>query len=96
MAKYKIQTTPKFAKNLSKYIGKGKRKVSKEEFIKVVDMLASDEKLPVNYRDHALTNNLKGYRDCHLKPDVVLIYKKERDKLILVLCTIGSHSEVFR
>lgn len=95
MAKYKIQTTTRFDKNLSKYIGKGKRKVSEEEFIMVVNMLANDEKLPASYRDHALTNNFKGYRDCHLKPDVVLIYKKEKDKLILILSTIGSHSEIF-
>jgi mRNA interferase YafQ len=57
-------------------------------------MLAQDKILPDNKRDHALTGNWYGYRDCHLKPDLVLIYKKI-DTDILRLARVGSYSELF-
>jgi mRNA interferase YafQ len=62
-------------------------------FQTVIDMLVRDKVLPPNLSDHALTGEWKGYRDCHIKPDLVLIYRKT-DKA-LVLARIGSHSELF-
>lgn len=59
----------------------------------VIDMLAADEALPVNLSDHALSGNWKGFRDCHVKPDLVLIYEKPDEVLSLV--RLGSHSELF-
>ncbi len=56
-------------------------------------LLASDETLPTSLRDHALTGNWKTLRDCHLKPDLVLIYKK-RERDVLELLRLGSHSEL--
>jgi mRNA interferase YafQ len=52
--------------------------------------------LPEKYRDHALVSNWVGHRDCHIKPDLVLIYKKteEGELLILKLVRLGSHSEL--
>ena len=47
------------------------------------------------HRDHALKGDFKGYRECHIKPDVLLIYKIEKDVLILVLADIGSHTNLF-
>jgi mRNA interferase YafQ len=61
---------------------------------KVVDMLASGKTLPEKYRDHKLTGNWVGYRDCHIEPDWVLIYKIENDILILTLSRTGSHSDL--
>jgi mRNA interferase YafQ len=60
----------------------------------VINMLVADKSLPQKFRDHPLTGPYKGYRDCHIKPDVVLIYSKP-DKYTLRLARIGSHSEVF-
>ncbi len=60
----------------------------------VLDMLVSDKAMPPKYRDHPLTGPYKGYRDCHIKPDVVLIYSKP-DRDTLRLARIGSHGEVF-
>jgi mRNA interferase YafQ len=60
----------------------------------ILNLLEADKLLPAKYRDHALTGLYKGYRDCHIKPDVVLIYSKP-DKDTLWLARIGSHSEVF-
>ena len=60
----------------------------------VVDTLASDRELPKRYRDHALSGNWAVYRECHVKPDLLLIYRKVNgDTLRLV--RLGSHSELF-
>ena len=59
-----------------------------------VAALAVDRPLPVANRDHPLIGRWTGYRDCHLKPDLVLIYRKSEPS-ILRLARIGSHSEVF-
>lgn len=62
----------------------------------ILKLLQADESLPERYRDHALTSNWVGHRDCHIKPDLVLIYKKtnEGELLILQLVRLGSHSEL--
>lgn len=60
----------------------------------IVTQLASDEVLADKYRDHSLGGNFTQHRECHLKPDLLLIYKKpEADTLRLV--RLGSHSELF-
>ncbi|MEO6353007.1 MAG: type II toxin-antitoxin system YafQ family toxin [Burkholderiaceae bacterium] len=59
----------------------------------VVDTLANDQLLAPRYRDHALTGEWKDHRDCHIKPDLVLIYQKP-DAETLRLVRIGSHSEL--
>ena len=56
-------------------------------------LLAADEPLPDRCRDHALTGDWKDHRDCHLKPDLVLIYQKP-DDATLRLVRLGSHSEL--
>lgn len=65
------------------------------ELLEVVDLLAADIPLPPKYRDHALHNNWEGCRDCHVRPDVVLVYQKTADGLVLLLLRVGSHSELF-
>lgn len=56
--------------------------------------LATDAQLEPRCRDHALTSDWAGYRDCHVRPDLVLIYGKP-DDITLRLARLGSHSEVF-
>ena len=60
----------------------------------VVGLLLSDRALPVSNRDHALSGNWAGYRECHIKPDLLLIYRKP-DADTLRLARLGSHSELF-
>ena len=61
--------------------------------VDVLECLANDAPLAEKYRDHALTNNWSGYRECHVKPDLLLIYQKPNaDSLRLV--RLGSHSEL--
>jgi mRNA interferase YafQ len=60
----------------------------------VILTLRNGETLPAKYRDHALTGNWAGHRDCHITPDWVLIYKIA-DKVLMVTRT-GTHSDLFR
>jgi mRNA interferase YafQ len=59
-----------------------------------LDALADDRPLESRYRDHELSGEWRGYRECHLKPDLLLIYSKI-DTNILKLARLGSHSELF-
>jgi mRNA interferase YafQ len=60
----------------------------------ILALLVADQPLPEKNRDHALSGEWKGYRDCHLKPDLLLIYGKP-DAETLRLARLGSHSELF-
>jgi len=56
--------------------------------------LVSDESLDIRYRDHELSGTWAGYRECHIKPDLLLIYRKA-DSVTLRLARLGSHGELF-
>lgn len=60
---------------------------------RVVNLLASGQKLPAQYKDHPLVGTWKGARDCHVEPDWVLIYKIDENRLELV--RTGTHSDLF-
>jgi mRNA interferase YafQ len=62
--------------------------------IPVIEWLATDAPLPERLRDHGLTGEWQGFRDCHVRPDLVLIYAKP-DPVTLTLARLGSHSELF-
>lgn len=59
----------------------------------VIDVLASDEPLAEKFRDHPLKGGYAGCRECHLKPDLLLIYVQQREELRLI--RLGSHSDLF-
>ncbi|MBL8158743.1 type II toxin-antitoxin system YafQ family toxin [bacterium] len=61
----------------------------------VILSLAARKSLPASYRDHQLTGDVKRYRECHIKGDLLLVYEVRNEVLILVLIDIGSHSELF-
>ena len=62
----------------------------------VVGLLRQGRQLEERYRDHGLTGDLAGFRECHIKPDWLLIYLIENDILTLTLIDTGSHSDLFR
>lgn len=62
----------------------------------VVKQLAQNEALDEKYQDHKLVGNYLGCRECHVKPDVLLIYRVHQDILELVLVRVASHSELFK
>ena len=84
-----------FSKSFKKSYKKLNKK-DKELFAEISLKLANDEILEPKYKDHALKGNFIGFRECHLKPDLLLVYKKQKDKLILYCFDIGSHSEIFK
>ncbi|NDF93162.1 MAG: type II toxin-antitoxin system YafQ family toxin, partial [Actinobacteria bacterium] len=61
---------------------------------RVIDLLLEDQVLPSKYRDHALIGNYQNTRECHVKPDLLLVYFKRGNNL-LFLVRLGSHSEIF-
>lgn len=62
----------------------------------VIDILSKGETLPERYKNHPLKGIYKGYFDCHILPDLVLIYKIEKEKLVLLLFDIETHSNLFK
>lgn len=87
--KYEIQRTSAFKKDYKKALKQGRSKALLRE---VVLLLADGKPLPVEKRDHALSGEWSGYRECHIAPDWLLIYRILDDKLILSLTRTGSHS----
>ena len=59
-------------------------------------MLANGETLPAKYKNHPLRGNYEGLFDCHIQPDWILLYKIEKEKLVLLLFDTGTHSDLFR
>ena len=62
---------------------------------KVITTLAMGESLPNENRDHDLHGNWKGYHECHIQSDWLLVYKIEKDILVLTLTRTGTHSDLF-
>lgn len=88
--KYEIKYSTKFKKHYKKLNIK-----EQQEARAIISRLANDEVLEQKYKDHALKGDFIGFRECHLKPDLLLIYQKQDDKIILYCLDIGSHSELF-
>lgn len=91
--KYKIQFTTQFQKDIKK--AKKQRK-DLDKLFNVIEMLSNDEPLPPKYKDHSLSGNYSGVRECHIELDWLLIYTIKNDVLILVLNRVGSHSDLFK
>ena len=72
-----------------------KQKRNIELLDKIITALAKGEELDEKYKDHDLKGDWKGYRECHILPDWLLIYRYDEDVLVLVLARLGSHSELF-
>ena len=82
----------RFKKDLKLAIKRGYKIELLEE---VIDCLASGKTLDVKYRDHLLTGDYGGFRECHITPDWLLIYRIEEDALYLLLSRTGTHSDLF-
>lgn len=71
-----------------------------QEVEHIIEQLANDKKLEPKYKDHKLQGSMKNTRECHIKPDLLLIYQKYEDNqnppiLILKTINLGSHSDLF-
>jgi mRNA interferase YafQ len=88
-----IDPTGRFKRDLKRELKGRYRSVLADELDELIGLLAADEPLAAHHRDHALTGDWKDHRDCHVKPDLVLIYRKPDDDT-LQLVRLGSHAEL--
>ena len=90
--KYTVKTTTLFKKDFKLAM---KRGLNVESLENIIALLAMGEPLPAKNKDHALTGNWVGHRECHILPDWLLIYRIEDDVLVLTLAKTGTHSDLF-
>ena len=90
--KYRLKPTSRFQKDLKRIQKRGYQiQLIKE----VVRRLSDGETLEAKYKDHQLSGNYAGCRECHITPDWLLIYEIYEDELILYLTRTGTHSDLF-
>ena len=91
--KYTVQATNRFKKH-ARLVTKRNAK-NADKIKRTVEMLAKSEPLPERFCDHELTGNYAGHRECHVLPDLLLIYRIYKSVLILELVDTGTHSDLF-
>ncbi len=89
---YRVVWTNQFKKDYKLCQKQGK---NLDKLDNVIKTLAEGKQLPISNKDHLLSGDYKGYRECHIQPDWLLIYKIYENELILVLVSTGSHSDLF-
>ena len=89
----RTRTNRRFRRQYNRVKRSQHRDTLDDDLQRVIDLLRADEPLPDRYRDHALIGNWIGYRECHIHPDLLLIYRKPDDQL-LELVRLGSHAEL--
>lgn len=90
--KYEIAKTSQFKRDYKRVKAQGK---ALSKLAAVINCLAEGESLTNEYNDHPLRGNWIGYRECHIEPNWLLIYKIEKQLLILSLTRTGTHAELF-
>lgn len=93
MKKYELEYGGKFLKDLK--LAK-RRGLDLNELKEVTDVLQEGNPLPEKYKDHPLTGNYKGFRECHINPDWLLIYNKKETIMVISLYRTGTHSDLFK
>jgi mRNA interferase YafQ len=88
-----IKYTAKFKRDYKREQKSNFRKKLDDDLLTIVNLLATDKPLPPHKHDHQLIGNWSDHRDCHIRPDLVLIYRKP-DAKTLDLVRLGSHSEL--
>jgi mRNA interferase YafQ len=89
----KIERTTRFKRDYKRELKGQYSQVLAGDFIDILKLLLADSALEERQRDHALTGNWVDHRDCHIRPDLILIYRKP-DNEVLQLVRLGSHSEL--
>jgi mRNA interferase YafQ len=89
---YSIEMSSRFRRELKTA---RKRGYDTDKLEAVVDLLSRGVTLPLKNKDHPLTGDYAGFRECHITPDWLLIYRIEKDVLVLYLFRTGTHSDLF-
>jgi mRNA interferase YafQ len=90
--KYEVKFTAQFKKDLKAAKKQGK---DLEKLFAVIDKLANCERLEARFREHSLSGDYQGCKECHIEPDWLLVYEYMDKVLVLMLYRLGSHSELF-
>ena len=90
---YILKYSKSFKKDLKRHVKHNLDAIN--ELKKVLNFLISGKKLDNKYKNHSLKGQFKNCFECHIKPDVLLIYKIEKQELIILLLRVGSHSDLF-
>lgn len=90
--KLTVKPTTQFKKDFKLVMKRGLKIKLLED---VIAALAMGETLPEKNKDHALTGNWVGHRECHIQPDWLLVYRIEDNVLVLTLARTGTHSDLF-
>lgn len=93
MTKYEVKYTSSFKNDIKKF---KKDEDALNEITDVIKKIANDEILDEKYKDHNLKGEYKEYRECHIRPNLLLVYKKIEDTLILSCVRVGSHNKIFK
>lgn len=91
--KYSIERTSQFKNDFKLAVKQG---LNIKKLERVIEILSNGDKLPEINRDHELKGNYKGYRECHIESDWILIYKISETILVLSLVRTGTHSRLFK
>ena len=89
---YNIEFTNKMKRDVKRVEKRGKNMTKLSDVLKII---VGGNQLPIRYKDHQLTGNMKNYRECHIESDWLLIYKIDSNKLIFYATGTGTHSELF-
>ena len=89
---YNLRFTNKMQRNIKLMKKRGK---DLEKLKVVLNILQKGQELPTKYKDHPLSGNFSGCRECHIEPDWLLVYEIIDKELVLLLLTTGSHSDLF-
>jgi mRNA interferase YafQ len=90
----KLQFTTQFKKDFKQAV---KRGLDQSKLEKVIEILSQNKHLPTKFRDHQLINckEYKNFRECHIEPDCLFIYKISKEVLVLQLIRMGTHNDLF-
>jgi len=93
MRKYKVILSRRYTTALKRFTRH--RNFDEKLLESIVDTLACGEHLPVKHRDHQLTGEFKDYHECHVKNDILLMYQKHENILVLLFVDLGTHDDLF-
>lgn len=89
---YRLEFTNQYLKDLKLA---RKRNFDEEKLNVLIQIILSGEKIPATYRNHSLKGNYKGFSECHITPDWLLIYSKNESLELVTLTRTGTHSDLF-
>lgn len=91
---YLVRSTSAYRKELKRV--SRHQNFDEDTLNKIIDTLKTGERLEAKCHDHQLTGEFKDYRECHIKNDLLLVYQKLDNILVLLLVEIGTHDDLFR